>query len=1158
MDNLSKLNEIIKKYQEGGEITEVIELPEVVVRAQSLQSKYGEEFDAENNFYNFVYGKPQTNTSTFKSRQDEYNKRRDRHISNALVDKVITDSRGGTLDNVYNTYGKETYDYIINNTSNSQIAGNVYDEFVSGFKHLSNNMLNDDYTSLEEKKYNASNPITSQLGSLGKMLSPLSVPYNATVGGAYTNIQGEENYSTWDGLSGNIPKNRNSQLEIFSDPLNFVGIGAVNKIKGLNNIDELSKLNNLYKDATFFERMLPKQKLSEEGRRSIEAIEAFYPNTTYLQDINKRKLFNLTQTEEGRDILTKHVISRDNTFFRGVKTEDGNIETIRNIAGTIPPEKIGNRFYTKSNDLGLDELYTTNDVDIVKTYADNDGSFAVLRNTPNFEGNRIDWLLNNVRTYSNNSSVGFTAKAGASVPNSPNIFQFSGKPNEKILDVVDVLNINNFKKNKFYPTSQGSSFTGELPDKYKVESVLKNYKEKGGLINEEEMSNYKEQLNSILGKFQSGGKVSKTSIDFLRNFLYKNSKDSDQGLIWRFQREYGNSKPVTENDIISFQGSWQLDPKNRPKPRSRDYTPMPQVKKSSVSTYNKGKGGYSEEDLNFLTDTLYKGKGYSQEQALMQFDSEYGGGKTTPTSLNSSISNYNKGNLPKTKSKPTVANIVQNVKSTPQQTTVASEPNITNSNRSNVYYNPPTPYEFSVVNPLAVSEYKLQHYNDKTKSYNGVNVNERLKYYKDNLPTVFNQFFEEKDGNFKLKDGKSYLDFQKGYNEFTDETEQLFANEYGFDKEQLAEYKNRINFTDSSKDTSRGKDNKFGEYTSTRSGFQRNVVTPEQLEQLKKEGIFTGRGVLSNPEKAKAILGEDTYNKAILGLDKYKNADYIIGTVNPETPKEKEVVAEEAKQEMTPYENKESNYTNRLPILTPDQSNIAPKYFGTRLRGIQAPWNVANFVSPEASIREINRQTNTARELITSTNPYTSASAIANLQAQENQNINNAVMQTELANQQAQNQTDNINEQRIMQTDLANNRESFAYENRSNIGLDNYYKEWTNFFDRRNKERMVNYNLQNQVNAVNAINPNYNVGFDGSIYQTPEEFSVVANKDGEMFVVDKNGKVVRKPTETTVGNTKTTTTEGDAKAMNGKTKAQEGGLLTSKNFRDFLKRNKKD
>lgn len=628
----------------------------------------------------------------------------------------------------------------------------------------------------------------------------------------------------------------------------------------------------------------------------------------------------------------------------------------------------------------------------------------------------------------------------------------------------------------------------------KLNEIIKKYQEKGGLINEEEMSNYKEQLNSILGKFQSGGKVSKTSIDFLRNFLYKNSKDSDQGLIWRFQREYGNSKPVTENDIISFQGSWQLDPKNRPKPRSRDYTPMPQVKKSSVSTYNKG-------------------------------------------------------NLPKTKSKPTVANIVQNVKSTPQQTTVASEPNITNSNRSNVYYNPPTPYEFSVVNPLAVSEYELQHYNDKTKSYNGVNVNERLKYYKDNLPTVFNQFFEEKDGNFKLKDGKSYLDFQKGYNEFTDETEQLFANEYGFDKEQLAEYKNRINFTDSSKDTSRGKDNKFGEYTSTRSGFQRNVVTPEQLEQLKKEGIFTGRGVLSNPEKAKAILGEDTYNKAILGLDKYKNADYIIGTVNPETPKEKEVVAGETKQEMNPYENKDSNYTNLLPVLTPDQSNLAPKYFGTRLRGARAPWNVANFVSPESSIREINRQTNTARETLSATNPYTSASAIANLQAQENQNIANATYQTELANQQAQNQTDAINEQRVMSTDFANNQEAFGYENRSNIGLDNYYKEWINYTDRKNKERKVNYNLQNQVNAVNAVNPNYNIGMFGQIYQTPEEFKIFAGANGEKYMIGKDGVVQKITTETKTGNTETKTETRTTKKV--------GGLINDSNLKEFLGKFKK-
>lgn len=495
--------------------------------------------------------------------------------------------------------------------------------------------------------------------------------------------------------------------------------------------------------------------------------------------------------------------------------------------------------------------------------------------------------------------------------------------------------------------------------------------------------------------------------------------------------------------------------------------------------------------------------------------------------------------------------------SRPQQTTVATIPNIKNSNRSNIFYQPPNPYEFSVVNPNAVSEYVLQHYNPNTKTYDGVDINSRLAYYEQTMPDLFNSYFQNKDGKYSLKDGKTYSDFQKGYNSFIDETNTLFENEYGFDKNQLLDYRDRIKFTNDSKDTARGIDNKFGQFTSTRSGYQRNVVTPEQLELLKKEGIYTGRGVLNNPDKAKSILGDDVYNNVIKGLDKYKNADYIIGTINPNTPSEatNTPVEKETKDDgLKPYNNKQSNYTNNLPIMTPDQSNLAPKYFGTRLRGVRAPWNVSNFVSPESTIREINRETNTARELLTSSNPYTSASAIANLQAQENQNISNAVYQTELANQQAQNQTDAINEQRVMQTDLANNQESFAYENRSNVGLDNYYKEWLNFFDRKNKERMVNYNLQNQVNAVNAVNPNYNIGMYGEIYQTPEEFQIFTGEDGTKYMVDKNGTPTKIVTKETVGNKTTTTTRGDNR--NPKTK-QSGGLINNDNFREFLRKNKK-
>lgn len=295
-------------------------------------------------------------------------------------------------------------------------------------------------------------------------------------------------------------------------------------------------------------------------------------------------------------------------------------------------------------------------------------------------------------------------------------------------------------------------------------------------------------------------------------------------------------------------------------------------------------------------------------------------------------------------------------------------------------------------------------------------------------------------------------------------------------------------------------------------------------------------------------IGDGIYYSNKTGL-------YFKTNVNKPEDKKKETEIKTASKPILESDNDNIDYTVKSPILTPDQSNMAPKYFGTRLRGISAPWNVANFVSPDKTIREINKQSNTARELLTSANPYTSASAIANIQAQENENISNTIMQTELANQQAQNQTDAINEQRIQQTDAMNNQESMAYENRSNVGLDSYHKEWLNYFDRRNKENKVNYNLQNQVNAINAVNPNYNINPDGSIRQTGEQFKLITDNSGKVFKVDKNNKIVEEITKTDeTGKVTGTTTKvktGDIK------KQQKGGLINSGNLKEFLSKHKK-
>ena len=462
-----------------------------------------------------------------------------------------------------------------------------------------------------------------------------------------------------------------------------------------------------------------------------------------------------------------------------------------------------------------------------------------------------------------------------------------------------------------------------------------------------------------------------------------------------------------------------------------------------------------------------------------------------------------------------------------------------------------TNYAFASLNPYAKLEFEKQSFNPNTNTYNGVDMQEGLKFYKNKMPSVFNTYFEESDGKFNLKKGKTIEDFQNGYNTALNNSKDLFKKTYGFDEKEVDDYVNNVMFLPrGSKDTSRGVDGKWGEYTNSRSFFQRNVVPKSTLVELNKLGIHTGRDVLNNAEKAKALLGDDLYNNVVKGLDEYKDADYIIGDIEDK-------VAEESKSTdgLDPNANKDTNFTNTLPIATPDQSNLAPKYFGTRMRGLKAPWNVSNFISPEASIREVNRQSNTARELLSSSNPYTSASAIANLQAQENKSIADATMQANLANQQAQNQTDNINEGRILQTEQYNNQEANAYENRSNIGLDNYYKEWINYNDRLNKENLSNYNLQNQVNAVNATNPNYNIGPNGEIYQTAEKFELVADAYGNQFIKDKDGTFKKVETIKKQGDVTTKTTES-----NDKTKLksnQLGGYINANNLRDFLKKNKK-
>ena len=244
------------------------------------------------------------------------------------------------------------------------------------------------------------------------------------------------------------------------------------------------------------------------------------------------------------------------------------------------------------------------------------------------------------------------------------------------------------------------------------------------------------------------------------------------------------------------------------------------------------------------------------------------------------------------------------------------------------------------------------------------------------------------------------------------------------------------------------------------------------------------------------------------------------------------------------WDPRRTNFGNVLPVAVPDQSNLPPNYIPTSMREVKhVQANTIN-ISPEATLGELANQAKTASKALVEANPYTSAAGIANLQANENQAINQAYMQSEMANQQDQRNVENINEQRIQQRDNTNLNLASQYQKEAITGADNLYQSWRNFIDNKNRQNLENFNLQENVNAYNAMNPNYQRGPLG-MYQTPEEAVFYVNGQA-MYKDPKSGKVYKMTESVDDKGVKTTTTTT-------KTKGKKGGIIKSNNLVDFLK-----
>ena len=247
--------------------------------------------------------------------------------------------------------------------------------------------------------------------------------------------------------------------------------------------------------------------------------------------------------------------------------------------------------------------------------------------------------------------------------------------------------------------------------------------------------------------------------------------------------------------------------------------------------------------------------------------------------------------------------------------------------------------------------------------------------------------------------------------------------------------------------------------------------------------------------------------------------------------------------------NKDSNWDNSLPMLTPDQSNMRPNLLQPGLRTFGHVQSNAINVSPEETLKELNKQYNTASRLASETNPYTSGAMQADLQAKSNDAINQAYSQAAVVNAQDQRNVENTNEGRIQQRENSNIGALNNYEELSQRALDNYGQSWRNYYENQNKQNVGNFNLENQRQAFNATNDNFKIGAMG--WSQTGETPVIKLPSGMMAMKDPaTGEYHEvKTVKDENGNIKTITEKSGTKPP----KKQKGGLLLSKGIKTYLK-----
>lgn len=402
-------------------------------------------------------------------------------------------------------------------------------------------------------------------------------------------------------------------------------------------------------------------------------------------------------------------------------------------------------------------------------------------------------------------------------------------------------------------------------------------------------------------------------------------------------------------------------------------------------------------------------------------------------------------------------------------------------------------------------------------SYGGINADERLEYYKTFMPLAYDAYMSAPKATAAKALQDAIYNTTGGWMGLATAENPIIAN-----AEALRDYTTLVSFGGEDSQGNypedkkaayhdRMRDNKFGQYSSSRPMIGLDVVTEDQHKALNDAGITHFSQLFSDKNKdiVNKILGEDMLKmQALRSMKGMEGLDFILdphkvtpGPMNigdVEDPDVKLDMPELIDASTLPKTNtntntdKSDNNRGGRNIVGggldfPEVFRMTPGSVTTEgLERHYAPTVDPVLRSADQYMVEANRAFQSQLDQMGNVPDSQRGALSSNLQAIMSSNIGRYINEVEQGNVAQRTWADNVNSQSWANTYDKNIAQRQAYQQRILQGLANNDENWARYFDSVNDEIQQKWNTATTMNTLRSIFGDAKIGPNGQLIADPQ------------------------------------------------------------------------